>query len=140
MEATSPQDLTWLLEDFAQRTTHVRAVLVTSRDGLKRASYNVTADNGVPDTISAAVSGVQSLAEGVSRYLGGNGVCRQSVLELDTGCLFTMAAGHGAVLSVLVDEDADAGQVAYDMGLLVKRVPEYLSVDARTPHVPGRAG
>jgi predicted regulator of Ras-like GTPase activity (Roadblock/LC7/MglB family) len=140
MEATSPQDLTWLLEDFAQRTTHVRAVLVTSRDGLKRASYNVTADNGVPDTISAAVSGVQSLAEGVSRYLGGNGVCRQSVLELDTGCLFTMAAGHGAVLSVLVDEDADAGQVANDMGLLVKRVPEYLSVDARTPHVPGRAG
>jgi predicted regulator of Ras-like GTPase activity (Roadblock/LC7/MglB family) len=139
METTSP-DLTWLLEDFAQRTAHVRAVLVTSRDGLKRASYNVTADDGVPDTISAATSGVQSLAEGVSRYLGGNGVCRQSVLELDAGCLFTMAAGHGAVLSVLVDEEADAGQVAYDMGLLVKRVPEYLSVDARTPAAPGRAG
>lgn len=130
METTTNQDLTWLLEDFAQRTG-VRAVLVTSRDGIRRASYNATANADVPDTISAATSGVLSLAEGVDRYLGGPGSCRQLVAELDAGCLMIMAAGRGAALSVLVDPKADAGQIAYDMGMLVKRVPEYLSVDAR---------
>lgn len=134
---TTQNSLAWLLSDFADRTAHVRAVLVTSRDGMLMASHNLPADDGLPATLSAVTSGLQSLAEGAARHLGGSGVVQQLMAELDSvGHLFTMAAGSNAVLTVLSDGDADAGQVAYEMTLLVRQVPGYLSVDSRTPVLP----
>jgi uncharacterized protein len=56
---------------------------------------------------------------------------RQVLVELREGYLAVMAAGDGALLTVLADEDANVDQVAYEMGLLVKRVPGYLSVPSR---------
>ena len=41
--------------------------------------------------------------------------------------LFVTAAGQGACLAVLGEEDADMGMIAYEMNMLVKRVGTYLS-------------
>ena len=47
--------------------------------------------------------------------------------------LFVTAAGAGSCLCVLSRAEADIGQVAYEMTLLVNRVGEHLGVGARQP-------
>jgi predicted regulator of Ras-like GTPase activity (Roadblock/LC7/MglB family) len=54
------------------------------------------------------------------------------VVELDEAFLFVTAAGDGSCLAVLADADADMGQVAYEMTLLVKRVGTHLGAAPRT--------
>lgn len=55
------------------------------------------------------------------------------MVEFDEGVLFVTAAGDGSCLCVLSTEEADIGQIAYEMTLLVNRVGEHLSVAARQP-------
>ncbi|MDL5199772.1 roadblock/LC7 domain-containing protein [Streptomyces sp. ALI-76-A] len=133
---TQQNDLTWLLTDFVDRTKGAVSALVTSRDGMKVASLNHDA-KGEADTLSAITSGLHSLADGAGRLLNGAGGVRQVVVELDGGHLFVMAAGAGALLTVLVNADGDVGQVSYEMTLLVKRVYDHLTVAPRS--VPAEA-
>lgn len=135
--ATQQNELTWLLNDFVSKTTGAVSALVTSRDGMEVASLNHD-DDGEADTLSAIASGLHSLALGAGRLLKGAGAVRQVVVELDGGHLFVMAAGEGALLSVLVDADGDVGQVSYELDFLVKGVRHYLSVAPRA--VPAAAG
>ena len=59
------------------------------------------------------------------------------MIEFDDAVLFVTAAGTGSCLCVLSAEEADIGQVAYEMTLLVNRVGEHLDIDARQPeHAP----
>ena len=76
-------------------------------------------------------AGFQSLARGAGRHFGGGNV-RQTIVEMDHAFLFVTAAGEGSCLAVLSPASADAGLVAYEMAILVKRVGEHLSV------TPGR--
>jgi predicted regulator of Ras-like GTPase activity (Roadblock/LC7/MglB family) len=55
------------------------------------------------------------------------------MIEFDDAVLFVTAAGTGSCLCVLSAAEADIGQVAYEMTLLVNRVGEHLHVDARQP-------
>ncbi|NED87443.1 roadblock/LC7 domain-containing protein, partial [Streptomyces sp. SID11233] len=52
--------------------------------------------------------------------------------ELDDAFLFVSAAGDGSCLAVLAGPDADIGQIAYEMTLLVKRVGVHLGQAPRT--------
>jgi uncharacterized membrane protein YjjP (DUF1212 family) len=52
---------------------------------------------------------------------------------MDDALLFVTAAGEGACLAVLAGGDVDAGLVAYEMTVLVKRVGQYLAVNPRFP-------
>ena len=58
---------------------------------------------------------------------------RQTVIEMDDALLFVTAAGEGTCLAVLADGDADAGLVAYEMTVLVKRVGQHLAANSRVP-------
>jgi predicted regulator of Ras-like GTPase activity (Roadblock/LC7/MglB family) len=53
--------------------------------------------------------------------------------------LFVTAAGAGSCLAVLSPATADAGLIAYEMALLVKRVGEHLSVHPRPVPAGGTA-
>jgi len=75
-------------------------------------------------------SGFQSLARGAGRHFGGGHV-RQTIVEMDTAFLFVTSAGEGSCLAVLSPASADAGLVAYEMAVLVKRVGQHLSVNPR---------
>jgi predicted regulator of Ras-like GTPase activity (Roadblock/LC7/MglB family) len=55
------------------------------------------------------------------------------MVEFDDAVLFVTAAGAGSCLCVLSAAEADIGQIAYEMTLLVNRVGEHLRVDARQP-------
>jgi predicted regulator of Ras-like GTPase activity (Roadblock/LC7/MglB family) len=51
---------------------------------------------------------------------------------MDAALLFITAAGTSTCLAVLADSDADAGQVAYEMTVLVKRLGQHMGTSLRT--------
>jgi predicted regulator of Ras-like GTPase activity (Roadblock/LC7/MglB family) len=134
-------DLLFLLEDFASKTAGVRSVLVSSKDGLEMASYNLM-DDGVSDTLSAVTSGLFSLTKGAGAFLDGGGAFKQNVTEFAGGYLFIVPGGSGANVTVLTDATVDVGQLGYAVQFLVTQVSHIASVEARQPqaHADGRAG
>jgi predicted regulator of Ras-like GTPase activity (Roadblock/LC7/MglB family) len=122
--------LDWLLDDFCQRIALVRHALVLSSDGLVTANSK---DLERPDAehLAAVASGLHSLAKGSGAHFG-VGQVRQTMIEFDEGMLLVTAAGDGSCLCVLAGAEADIGQIAYEMTLMVNRVGEHLGVDARS--------
>ncbi|MEU5894893.1 MULTISPECIES: roadblock/LC7 domain-containing protein [Streptomyces] len=123
--------LGWLLDDLTQRMEHVRHALVLSNDGLVTAASSEL-EREDAEHLAAVSSGLHSLAKGSGRHFHAGNV-RQTMIEFDDAVLFVTAAGDGSCLCVLSTAEADMGQVAYEMTLLVNRVGEHLSVDARQP-------
>jgi predicted regulator of Ras-like GTPase activity (Roadblock/LC7/MglB family) len=122
-------DLNWLLDDLVARVTHIDKAVILSRDGLAiGASAGLTREDA--EHLSAVAAGFQSLARGAGRHFGGGHV-RQTIVEMDSAFLFVTAAGEGSCLAVLSMAAADAGLIAYEMAVLVKRVGPHLSVNPR---------
>jgi predicted regulator of Ras-like GTPase activity (Roadblock/LC7/MglB family) len=123
--------LGWLLDDLTERVDHVRHALVLSNDGLVTgASTGLRREDA--EHLAAVASGLHSLARGSGRHFGA-GQVRQTMIEFDDAVLFVTAAGDGSCLCVFSAAEADIGQVAYEMTLLVNRVGEHLRVAARQP-------
>ncbi|MFG2531160.1 roadblock/LC7 domain-containing protein [Streptomyces sp. NPDC048516] len=123
--------LDWLLDDLTKRVQKVRHALVLSNDGLVTgASERLEREDA--EHLAAVASGLHSLAKGSGLHFG-IGRVRQTMVEFDDGVLFVTAAGDGSCLCVLAGADADMGQIAYEMTLLVNRVGEHLGVAARQP-------
>jgi predicted regulator of Ras-like GTPase activity (Roadblock/LC7/MglB family) len=123
--------LGWLLDDLTRRVEHVQHALVLSSDGLVTASSEQLRREDA-EHLAAVSAGIHSLAKGSGRHFRAGGV-RQTMIEFEKSVLFVTAAGSGSCLCVLSEENADIGQIAYEMTLLVKRVGEHLTVTARTP-------
>ncbi|MGX1759093.1 roadblock/LC7 domain-containing protein [Streptomyces lydicus] len=123
--------LDWLLDDLTKRVQKVRHALVLSNDGLVTgASERLEREDA--EHLAAVASGLHSLAKGSGLHFR-VGRVRQTMVEFDDGVLFVTAAGDGSCLCVLAGADADMGQIAYEMTLLVNRVGEHLGVAARQP-------
>ncbi|NEA41704.1 roadblock/LC7 domain-containing protein [Streptomyces sp. SID11385] len=127
--------LGWLLDELTQRVEHIKHALVLSNDGLVT---GLSADLAREDAehLAAVASGLHSLAKGSGVHFK-VGKVRQTVIEFDEALLFVTAAGDGSCLCVLSGSDADVGQVAYEMTLLVSKVGEHLGVDSRRPGAAG---
>ncbi|MET9429716.1 MULTISPECIES: roadblock/LC7 domain-containing protein [unclassified Streptomyces] len=123
--------LDWLLDDLTQRVAYIRHALVLSNDGLVTGASSGLAREDA-EHLAAVSSGLHSLARGSGRHFGA-GNARQTMVEFDEAMLFVTAAGEGSCLCVLSAAEADVGQVAYEMTLLVNRVGEHLAVAARRP-------
>lgn len=122
-------ELDWLLDDLVTRVAQIDKAVVLSRDGL---AIGASAGLGREDAehLSAIAAGFQSLARGVGQQFGG-GRPRQTIVEMESAFLFVTAAGEGSCLAVLATASADAGLVAYEMAVLVKRVGAHLTVRSR---------
>ncbi len=130
------RDLGWLLDDLVDRVDHFRQVVILSRDGLVvAASRDLSREDA--EHLSALAAGVQSLARGAGKHFG-VGEVRQTIIELDQALLFVTAAGHGSCLAALCPANADAGLVAYEMAMLVKRAGPRLGSLPRFPAVQSR--
>jgi len=75
---------------------------------------------------------VQSLAAGTGDRFQAGGV-RQTIIELEQGIFFVIAAGEGSCLAALCPPNADAGTVAYEMAMLAKRARPHLAALPRFP-------
>ncbi|MEU6339773.1 MULTISPECIES: roadblock/LC7 domain-containing protein [unclassified Streptomyces] len=126
---TVSNGLTWLMDDLTERVPHVRHALVLSGDGLVTGA-STSLDRATAEHLAAVSSGFHSLAKGAGRHFEAGGV-RQTMVEFDDGFLFVTAAGEGSCLSVLSGVQADVGQIAYEMTLMVHRVGEHLGVAPR---------
>ena len=121
--------LDWLLDELVARVTDIDQAVILSRDGLAiGASGGLSRDDA--EYLAAVAAGFQSLARGAGQHFGG-GAVRQTVVEMDAAFLFVTAAGEGSCLAVLAGAGVDAGLVAYEMTVLVKRVGEHLGVNPR---------
>ncbi|SFB23148.1 Predicted regulator of Ras-like GTPase activity, Roadblock/LC7/MglB family [Amycolatopsis marina] len=121
----SKPDLNWLLDDVVNRVVGAQNAVVLSADGmLIGKSSGMSKDDS--DQLSAIASSLQSLAKGVSKQFS-RGRVLQNMIEMEYGYLFVSAAGQGACLAVLAEEDVDVEMIAYEMNRLVKRVGDYLS-------------
>ncbi|MDX6362053.1 roadblock/LC7 domain-containing protein [Streptomyces sp. NPDC058274] len=128
--STMSGELNWLLDDLVERVASVSKAIVLSGDGLPTGvSKDLTREDS--EHLAAVASGFHSLAKGVGRHFEAGSV-RQTIVELDEAFLFVTAAGDGSCLAVLSEAEADIGQVAYEMTLLVKRVGVHLAAAPRT--------
>ena len=129
--STPARDLAWLLDDLAERVAGFRRAVILSRDGLLiAASKDLSREDA--EHLSAVAAAVQSLAAGTGDRFAAGGV-RQTVIELEQGIFFVIAAGEGSCLAALCPADADAGSVAYEMAMLAKRARPHLAALPRFP-------
>ena len=130
-ERSSVQELDWLLENLSATVDGVLNAVVLSPDGITLGkSPGLTEDDA--DHLAALAAGAFSLARGAGLKFA-CGEVRQTIIEMDTVLLLITPAGRGTSLAVLAAADSDAGQVAYEMAVLVKRVGQHMIADPRFP-------
>ncbi|GAA2709854.1 roadblock/LC7 domain-containing protein [Streptomyces luteosporeus] len=123
-------NMDWMLKDLATSVPQTRHVIVLSSDGLRMAQYGTEAE--VADRLAAACAGLQSLSTAIaSEFPHGDGEMRLVVIEVDGGFFYLMAAGAGAYLAVLADDDVDAGLMGMKMRDLVARIGSHLTSPPR---------
>lgn len=127
---TVTENLAWLVDDLIHRVVEARHAIILSADGLLMAA-SAGLDRDDAEHLAAAASGLQSLARGVGRHVGGSPV-RRTMIEFGAGYLFITAAGSGACLAVVCGKDIDVGVCAYEMEMLVVRVGQYITSPARS--------
>lgn len=121
--------LDWLLAEFVRGTPGVVDAVVVSGDGLRLAT-SPGMDEALGDQLSAAASGLTSLARGTAHLLDA-GVVTQTILEMADGYLFVTSISQGATLAVHADRRCDMGMIGYEMTMLATRVGHALTPDPR---------
>jgi predicted regulator of Ras-like GTPase activity (Roadblock/LC7/MglB family) len=130
MTTSAPGGLDWLLANLTETIEHIHQAVIFSTDGLVMGLSPGLAREDA-EHLAALAAGVQSLARGAGqRFRGGN--VRQTIIEMDAALLFITTAGQSTCLAVLAGPEADAGQVAYEMTVLVKRLGQHLGTSLRT--------
>ena len=124
-------ELDWLLDNLVSSVMGVRIAIILSPDGLSlgRSPGLSEADAG---QLAALAAGAQSLARGVGVW-SGYGDVSQTIIEMEAALMFITPAGRGTCLALLADSNADAGQIAYEMAVLVKRVGQHMIANPRFP-------
>ena len=127
-------DLGWLLDDLVARVPQhaEHAVVLSARrpaDGVVgRADPGRRASTSPPSPPASRAS-PRARADASAAVPSGRPSSR-----CESAFLFVTAAGEGACLAVLADEDADVGLIAYEMAMLVtRRGPAPHLARARTP-------
>lgn len=118
----------WLLDEFLTSVPGVEEAVVVSADGLLLVDSREGAHGG---DLAAVVSGLVSLAGGVSRALDRGGL-KQLMATMDQGHLVAMAISDGSCLGVYASLGCDLGVLAYQMALLVERAGHALTPQVRS--------
>ncbi|MFD6435882.1 roadblock/LC7 domain-containing protein [Streptomyces venezuelae] len=137
-------NMAWLLRQFASETPGVTHAVLLSRDGLRLLDSDV--DKDWADELSAALSGVASLAANITGPGHQKHPARQVIIERDDCLVFVQTAGRSAlfrghlnnesgevdtILAVIATVDADAGGVGFEMGRLVAKFDPYMVIPVR---------
>ena len=127
--AGEDRDLDWVMSRFVDDVPDAAHAILVSADGLLMAS-STSIPGERAEQVAAVSSGLASLAVGAARLFEG-GTVMQTIVEMEMGFLMLMSVGDGSNLTVLTTEEADIGQVGYEMALLVDRVGRTVEAQAR---------
>ena len=127
--AGDDRDLDWVMSRFVEEVPDAAHAILVSADGLLMAS-STSIPGERAEQVAAVSSGLASLAVGAARLFEGGSVM-QTIVEMEMGFLMLMSVGDGSNLTVLTTEEADIGQVGYEMALLVDRVGRTVEATAR---------
>src|SRR5687768_14367823 len=127
--SATDNNLNWLVSRFVEEVTDAAHAILVSADGLLMAS-STSIPGERAEQVAAVSSGLASLAVGAARLFEGGSVM-QTIVEMEMGFLMLMSVGDGSNLTVLTTEEADIGQVGYEMALLVDRVGRTVEAQAR---------
>jgi hypothetical protein len=127
--AGEDRDLDWVMSRFVDDVPDAAHAILVSADGLLMAS-STSIPGERAEQVAAVSSGLASLAVGAARLFEGGSVM-QTIVEMEMGFLMLMSVGDGSNLTVLTTEEADIGQVGYEMALLVDRVGRTVEAQAR---------
>ena len=127
--AGEDRDLDWVMSRFVEEVPDAAHAILVSADGLLMAS-STSIPGERAEQVAAVSSGLASLAVGAARLFEGGSVM-QTIVEMEMGFLMLMSVGDGSNLTVLTTEEADIGQVGYEMALLVDRVGRTVEAQAR---------
>lgn len=125
------RELDWLLENMARTVDGVRTAVILSPDGLALGRSPGTTETDA-EQLAALAAGAASLAHGTGAKFG-CGEVQQTIFEMDALLMFITPAGRGTSVALLADTGADAGQIAYELSVLVKRVGEHMVANPRFP-------
>jgi predicted regulator of Ras-like GTPase activity (Roadblock/LC7/MglB family) len=128
-KAGDDRDLDWVMSRFVDDVPDAAHAILVSADGLLMAS-STSIPGERAEQVAAVSSGLASLAVGAARLFEGGSVM-QTIVEMEMGFLMLMSVGDGSNLTVLTTEEADIGQVGYEMALLVDRVGRTVEAQAR---------
>ena len=128
-QAGDDRDLDWVMSRFVDDVPDAAHAILVSADGLLMAS-STSIPGERAEQVAAVSSGLASLAVGAARLFEGGSVM-QTIVEMEMGFLMLMSVGDGSNLTVLTTEEADIGQVGYEMALLVDRVGRTVEAQAR---------
>lgn len=131
MSGGSVQELDWLLHNLSSSLDGIHSAVILSPDGLPL-GRSPGLDPTDAETLAALAAGAQALAHGTGRKFD-SGEVVQTTIEMDAAILFITPAGRGTSVALIADADADHGQVAYELAVLVKRVGEHMIADPRFP-------
>ena len=124
-------ELNWLLEHLITTVDRVRQAVILSPDGLTMGNFaRAEPGGGRPPGRPGGRRAEPGPGAG-QRFAGGE--VRQIIIEMDAALLFITAAVGGTCLAVLADPEADAGLIAYEMAMLVKRVGQHMVANPRSP-------
>lgn len=120
-----PQDLDWLVSDFATRVADVAHAAVVSADGVPLALSDQIPKE-FSEQLAAITSGLASLMQGAARIFEA-GLPTQALVEMESGLMLIKAISDGSSLCVLAAPECDTDLVSYEMSLLVEAAGEVLS-------------
>jgi predicted regulator of Ras-like GTPase activity (Roadblock/LC7/MglB family) len=119
----------WLLTSLADGADGIRAAVILSADGFLLGRSPELAE-AQADHLAAVASAAQGLAHGAGTKFD-MGTVSQIIVEMSNALMFITSAGGGTSIAVVTDADADAGQIAHEMAVLVKRVGQHMIADPR---------
>ncbi|HUR02192.1 MAG TPA: roadblock/LC7 domain-containing protein [Nonomuraea sp.] len=116
-------DMSWMVRDIVDNVPRARHAVVLSADGLPRGATDGLTERDVK-TISAAMSGMQSLSRATAHFAGPSQERQwnQTVIEFSHGWVFLIGAGQGAYLAAAAEPDVDLQQLSFRMNRLVARL------------------
>ncbi|MFI1185893.1 roadblock/LC7 domain-containing protein [Streptomyces californicus] len=138
------ENMAWLLRQFVSDVPGVTHAVLLSRDGLRLLDSEV--DKDWADELSAALSGVASIASNITGPNHEKRPARQVIIERDDCLLFVQSAGQSAafgghpsngsglvdtVLAVIAATDADAGAAGFEMGRLLQKFAPFMQIPVR---------
>jgi predicted regulator of Ras-like GTPase activity (Roadblock/LC7/MglB family) len=135
-------DMSWMVRDIVDNVPLARHAVVLSADGLPRGATDGLTERDVK-TISAAMSGMQSLSRATAHFVGPaqEQQWNQTVIEFSHGWVFLIGAGQGAYLAAAAEPDVDLQQLSFRMNRLVARLGSNLTSPPRAGiEDPSRTG